>query len=47
MASFMNVQNSHCSTNSTNVDLAGDRVDRDMNYFDAEVLASLVKGGVG
>jgi hypothetical protein len=43
----MNDQNSHCSTGSTNVDLASDRVDRNMDYFDVEVLTSLVKSGMG
>lgn len=44
---FVEMQNSHCSTDSTNVDLAGDWVNWDVNYFDAEVLASLVKGSMG
>lgn len=43
----MNDQNSHCSTDSTNVDLASDRVDRNMDYFDVEILTGLVKGGMG
>lgn len=47
MAPFLNDQNSHCSTDSTNVDLASDRIDGNMDYFDAEVLAGLVKGGMG
>ena len=43
----MNDQNSHRSTDSTNIDFASDRVNGNMDYFDAEVLASLVKGGMG
>lgn len=43
----MNDWNSHCSTDPSDVNLASDRVDGDVNYFDAEVLAGLVKGCMG
>jgi hypothetical protein len=43
---FRNVENSHCSTDSTDVDLASDRVNWDVDHFDAEILAGLVKGSM-
>lgn len=43
----MNDQNSHSSADSSYVNLSSDWVDGDVNYFDAEVLTSLVKGSVG
>ena len=38
---------SHSSTDSSDVNLASDWVDGDVNDFDAEVLSSLVKGSMG